>query len=53
MNGSPREKLEIDLSDRPCGVRSAAAVNGNKVKLFDAFITDDRRKAFARFCENV
>lgn len=53
MNSSPREKLEIDLSDRPCGGRSTAVVNGNKVKQFDTFVTDDRRKDFARFCENV
>lgn len=40
VNGSPREKIKIDLSVRSCSNRPATVVN-DKVKHADAFITTD------------
>lgn len=40
VNGSPREKGEIDLSNRSCSGRPATVVN-DKAKHADAFITTD------------
>lgn len=43
VNGNPREKEIIDVSDRPSCGSPAAAINKNKVKTTNAHILSDRK----------